>query len=479
MSRTPILGPRPSVVAIVGAGFSGTLVAVHLARLTGASPIRILLVERGERFTRGVAYGTSSPHHLLNVPAGMMSALPDEPTHFLEWLRARDPDAHAGTFAPRRLYGEYLEALLKDASGRSAGAIELIRGEVVDIREEGRSVTLIGRDGNRIRADWAVLALGHSRPKSPLEVPETLQARGAYRENPWRDGVLDGLAPDDAVVLIGSGLSAVDLIVDARARGIRGSITVVSRHGLLPRVHRPYPARSIPPIDPDERATPRSVLCFLRREASRCEREGGDWRTVIDALRPQLQRVWRSFDPAEKERFLRHLAPFWDVHRHRVAPEVDRDVQEARREGQLSVIAGRVQEIEDRGDTVAVRLVRRGSRDGETCLARRVINCTGPSRAARADHAPLVGALIVQGLARPDALGMGLEAAEDGALVGADGERSGCLFTLGPLLRGQLWETTAVRELRDQALHLARRLAAVAADRPEVHRHVACAFTSF
>jgi uncharacterized NAD(P)/FAD-binding protein YdhS len=474
MSRSPFLGSRPQVIAIVGGGFSGTLVAVHLARLAGGPPIKVLLFERGERFARGVAYGTSSPHHLLNVPAGMMSALPDEPAHFLEWLQARDPDAHAGTFAPRRLYGEYLEELLTHAARWDGAAIELIRGEIVDVCEDGPGVTLRGRDGSRTRAHRAVLALGHPRPGDPLEGAEALKANGVYRENPWEDGVLDGLTPGDAIVLIGSGLSAVDLIVEARANDLRGPITVVSRHGLFPRAHRSFFPCSTSPIDLDGFTTLPSVLSHLRREAARCEREGGDWRAAVDALRPHLQRVWRSFGATEKERFLRHLVSLWDVHRHRVAPEIDRILQEARRAGQLTGIAGRVRGIEERGDGVAIRLVRRGRPDEETLLARRVINCTGPSRDVRADHSPLVEELIARGLARPDALGMGLEAAESGALLNAAGVRSERLFTLGPLLKGQLWETTAVRELRNQALDLARHIAAIAGDCPRVRCNVAC-----
>ena len=294
-----------------------------------------------------------------------------------------------------------------------------------------------------------------------------------YRENPWEDGVLDGLRPGDAVVLIGSGLSAVDLIIEARANDLRGPLTVVSRHGLMPRAHRSFFPGSTSPIDPEELTTLPSVLSHLRRAAARCEREGGDWRAAVDAFRPHLQRVWRAFDATEKERFLRHLVALWDVHRHRVAPEIDRILQEARRAGQLTVLAGRVRGIEARGDGVAVRLVRRGRPDEETLRARRVINCTGPSRDVRAYHSPLVGALIARGLSRPDALGMGLEAAEGGALVYAAGVHSERLFTLGPLLKGQLWETTAVRELRNQALDLARHIAASAGDRPRVRRNVA------
>jgi uncharacterized NAD(P)/FAD-binding protein YdhS len=449
------------------------MVAVHLARLAAGSNPRILLFERGKRFARGVAFGTESTHHLLNVPAGLMGALPDEPSHFLAWLQVRDPDAHAGTFAPRRVYGEYLEGLLKNAAGQDGASIELVTSEIVDLRENGAAVTLIGRDGSRIRADRAVLALGHARPGDPFHGAGALKTHPAYRVDPWAPGVLDDLGPNDPIILIGSGLSAVDLIVEARARGHRGPLTIVSRHGLLPSAHRASTHGSSPTLDLERLATPRAVLAHLRQEAARCAREGDDWRGAIDSLRPHLPGLWRSFNEAEKGRFLRHLAAVWNIHRHRVAPEINAVLEEARREGQLTVLAGRVREVESRGELAFVTLVRRGSSERETLSACRVINCTGPSRNVRDDHSPLVSALIARGLVRPDPLSLGLEVAEGGAVVNAAGAASERLFALGPLLKGQLWESTAVRELRGQAFDLARDLAAILGNRSRVRRSVA------
>jgi uncharacterized NAD(P)/FAD-binding protein YdhS len=292
----PLVKPFPApeeVIAVIGCGFSGTMVAVNLARPGGDRPRRIVLFERAARFARGIAYATSSPQHLLNVPAAMMSALVDEPGHFLAWLQGRDPRATAGTFAPRRLYGEYLEELLARAAVTGGARIELVRDEIVDLRSCPSHTAMIvtGRGGARLRAERVVLALGNPRPEDVVACPEHLRASRKYIGNCWDERILEGLGRHDRLVLLGAALSAVDVIVDARARGFQGPITVISRHGLLPRRHRVVNAVPVAPLDATAARTARGLLQQIRREAARNEREGGDWRLVIDALRPAIPRI--------------------------------------------------------------------------------------------------------------------------------------------------------------------------------------------
>lgn len=450
----PGAGP---VIAIVGGGFSGTLVAVHLARLSAPGRSRVVLFEKGDRFARGLAYGTLCDEHLLNVPAAMMSALPDEPDHFLDWLRGRDPSAQAGTFAPRRLYGEYLEDLLRGARG-----IELVRDEVVAFDPDRPGpMALTTRGGMRLEADRAVLALGHPAPQDPAGLARRDGGLG-YVGDPWSPEALDGLGQGDPIALIGTGLTAVDLIVEARSRGHRGRIVAISRRGLLPCRHQAAPPRPHFHLGGGP-ATARSLLRTVRSEADRCLSEGGDWRSVVDSVRPVAQEVWRSLGDGERSRFLRHLAPRWDVHRHRVAPRIDDLLQAARREGRLEVIAGRVLAQDSRGGGEELTIRRRGAPGQEVVAVRRVINCTGPARDIRDRPSPLMSSLLAGGLARPGPLALGPEVADHGALVGRGGRVDGRVFALGPLLKEQLWETTAVRELRVQARDLARHLLGIPA----------------
>ncbi|WP_165226295.1 FAD/NAD(P)-binding protein [Aquisphaera insulae] len=439
-------------VAIVGGGFSGTMVAVHLAKAGG---VRVVLAEKGDRLARGAAYGSRCEAHLLNVAAGLMSALPDEPTHFLDWLRRRDSEAGADTFAPRMVYGDYLQGLLDEA--RQSGRVEPIRDQITDL-ELGDRVALRTAAGRTIVADRVVLALGNPPPADPAGIAVAAGLRG-YVRDPWTPGALDDLAPDEPIGLIGTGLTAVDFVVEARARGHRGPIVAISRHGFLPQAHRPSAGPPRPHVLSAGRpVTARALLRTVRVEARQCQSEGGDWRSVIDGIRPVAQDVWGALEGAERERFLRHLASRWDVHRHRIAPRIAALLESATRSGQLRVIAGRVESIEPAGASVAVRVRRRDRSDPQVLTFGRLVNCTGPSRDIRDSASPLIRSLIARGIARPGPLALGLEARPSGALIGPDGATNDRLFAIGPLLKERLWETTAVRELRVQARDLAAHL---------------------
>ncbi len=453
--------PGTATVAIVGGGFSGAMVAVHLARMAGPSPLRVVLFEKGDRVGRGLAYGARSEAHLLNVPAGAMSALPDEPSHFLDWLRERDPNAHAGTFAPRRVYGDYLEDLLSTTTGGSSARVEIIRDEVADLEETERSgaIRLTTRSGEAHEAGRVVLALGHQPPQDPAPWEGAPPPPGGYVADPWSAEALDGLDYDDPIAVIGTGLTAIDLIVEARARGHRGPIHAISRHGLLPCRHPSPPAVPRPHFaipGPGSPPTARSLLRHIRAEVDTCHAEGGDWRSVVDAIRPVTQSLWCSLGDRERRRFVRHLAPRWDVHRHRVAPSVDDALQSALRDGQLRLLAARVLCFRSQGRGVSLTLRRRGAAASETLAVRRVINGTGPSRDIRVGPSALLRSALARGLVRPGPLALGLDVTDSGSLLRLDGRTHTRLFAIGPLLKERLWETTAVRELRGQAVDLAR-----------------------
>lgn len=422
-------------VAIIGAGASGTLTAVQFARLA-APGARGALIDAGARAARGLAYGTPYGAHLLNVPAGRMSALPDDPEHFLRWLRGRDAAAGPGTFAPRALYGDYLASLL--AADETYSRVTRVGGSAIGLTRSA-TWTIHLHDGRTIDARSVVLALGNLPPSDPLHLGDEPPAE--YMRDPWAPGAAIGLAHDAPVLLIGSGLTAIDIAVALRHEGHRGPILMLSRHGRLPQPHAPVTPRPLAEL-PAAFASPRGALRWVREQLE----AGEEWRAVVDSLRPHTVAIWRRWSLAQRGAFLRHLKNLWDVHRHRAAPEVLAQLS-------AEVLRGSIRSMRALPDGIAVET------SAGTLDVARVINCTGPA----CDYARLDLPLVVQmrraGWLVPDPLRLGIETADDGRLIGADGQPVDNLYTLGPLRRPALWESTAIPEIRQQAMELARVLA--------------------
>ena len=360
------------------------------------------------------------------------------------------------------MYGEYLEDLLLSSTREAAIPVEFLHDEVIALQPDPivGGASRSGRPGGRlIAADRVVLALGHQPPQdvSGLAGPHGIRR---YAADPWGSEPLRDLTGDEPIALIGSGLTAVDVVVEAEERGHRGPIYAISRHGLVPRRHSPAPPRPHFRLA-GRSATARTLLRTVRAEARACQSEGGDWRSVVDGIRPVAQTIWRSMETPERKRFIRHLASHWDAHRHRVAPEIDDVLQARLREGRLSIIAGRILGSERVDDRIILTLQRRGEGRTERLSVGLVINCTGPSRDIRQSSSTLLRSLLDAGLARPGPLALGLDVDDSGALVRADGTVDERLYAIGPLLKEHLWETTAVRELRVQAAELAGRLGPV------------------
>ncbi len=450
-------------VLVVGGGASGTLLAVQLLR-HASGPLRVALLERSGSIGPGLAYSTPSASHLLNVPVAKMSAFADDPEHFLRWMRRVAPDTAPCDFVQRRRYGQYLESVLRTARRHAAPQVSFmpLKGEAVSLsRADGGGYQVELLDGSRLEAQRVVLAVGNAQP-ADLPVEDLgLFASPRYVRSPWAPGALDGIAPHDPVLLIGTGLTMVDTVLSLAERHHEGRIHAVSRHGLLPHVHRHGPAAP-PPTFPAPRHV-RSLLGTLRREAARAPE---DWRGVVDALRPVTASLWGDLAPSERRRFLCHLRAFWDVHRHRMAPSVNETVRQLRSAGVLRLQAARVRGFRMVDEQwVEARLSPRGLGREEPLRVRHVINCTGPDASLGRGH-PLLRALLDAGLGRLDPLGLGLATDGAGALLDARGRVAEGLFTLGPLRRGELWESTAVPEIRAQATALSSHLLRAFASQP-------------
>lgn len=433
-------------VAIVGGGFSGTLLAINLLRHGEA---RVTLIERrGDRLGRGLAYGAAGDDHILNVRAANMSALPDAPGHFADWLKAR-AEGQDASFATRRTYGLYLRDLLEAAAAKAGARLVLVEAEAVDIRlsDDGAMVSLAS--GRAVDADIAVVAPGNLPPHALPAFAGITHA--AYADDPWAAGRPDGLGQDDAVLLLGCGLTAVDCALSLDTAGFAGRIVAVSRRGLLPHAHAPRPAVASLAVRP---AGPASAL--VRQVRVRAEAIG--WRAAVDELRPFTQDMWRAANPADRARFLRHLRPYWDVHRHRIAPAVADRLASMRASGRLEIGAAKIVAARPEGGSIAVALRPRG---GEQVMWRRfarVINCTGPLGDLRRVSDPLLRALADKGAIRPDPLAIGIDVDRQCRAIGADGGAHDRLRVVGPMTRGAHWEIVAVPDIRWQVWTLAREI---------------------
>ncbi|OXM59365.1 lycopene cyclase [Amycolatopsis vastitatis] len=418
-------------MAIVGAGASGTLTAIRL--LTEATkPIEVLLIDPAEDVGRGVAYSTGCADHLLNVPAGKLDALDGDPGHFARWAGAA-----TGDYLPRTLFGRYLgEALTTAVRSSRSARLRRVRDRVVGVRvPNGVELTL--SSGNVLRADAAVLALGVFPPSCDW-APEGLRSSPRFVRDPWAPGALDRVPGDTDVLLVGTGLTMADMAL-ALDRPDR-AITAVSRHGLLPRRHVATPAPAVRLAGLNGRDGLNSLHRTVTGHIRACLRDGRGWRAAVDSLRPHTAATWRNLPRADQERFLSTYLRYWDVRRHRMPPAVADRLRDVRAAGRLRIRRAEVLDAVAEEDGIDVTFT-----DGRRLRVGAVVNCTGPRTSLRDVRDPLLESLLNSALAVPGPHGFGLGTGEDGRLSNHP------LWTLGSLRIGELWETTAIPEIREQA----------------------------
>lgn len=464
-------------ISIIGAGFSGVVTAVHLLR-SESGPCTVTLINRSGRMARGVAYGTNSPAHMLNVPAGRMSAFADDEESFLRFARQRDPNVTGGSFVSRSLYGDYLDSILElaEATAPRGTILERVVGHVWDIQPDAdrSTASIILEDGRSIIADRIVLAFGNSAPVNPPITDRSFFSSSLYIRDPWAHGAMDEIGADEEILLIGTGLTMFDIVLDLRSRGLRRTIHALSRRGMLAQSHRPHghapTYENFPPGLDSGNATVLAYLRAVRSEIASHAAQGGDWRDVIASLRPSTPALWESLTDRERARFIRHVRPFWEIHRHRAAPEAADATRQLIEDGTLVVAAGRLLELSEVDGKVACTWRPRGSDSVVTRTFTRVINCTGPASDLGALREPLLDALIERGNLVADPLRLGVNVSENGTLLSRDGTASKILFYVGPLLKARYWEATAVPELRVHAARLAQALHASFMDDRENRR---------
>jgi len=441
----------PNSIIIVGGGASGVVLAAHLLKSPNPD-LRVTLIEKRPHFGQGIAYSTLLSAHVLNVSAAGMSAYADDPGNFLRWLQERgllDQEQTPQTpfYAPRSIYARYLRELLDELEAREqpTGRLRLIHEESLSITPTTSGVEVALANGTSVVAHLAVLATGHD------EQP----AQGhAVRMGSEADTPLD---PQSRVMVLGTGLSMVDAFLALEQRGHEGEIVAVSRRGLLPSPHRKGNPIKLDVADIPLGTQLSYFVGWFRNLIRENQKAGVDWRDVVDGLRPFNQRIWQNWPASAKRRFVEHTKAWWDIHRHRMAPEVYAKVTEAVQSGRIRLVAGRVVGIVP-GKAFTVDVQSRHSQLVETFEAARIYDCSGIVRDISTSSNSVVRSLVDRRLARPDPMRIGLDVSPNCEIIASDGTVSRKILAVGPLTRGTFFEIDAIPDIRVQCARLSKQL---------------------
>ena len=451
-------------IIVLGAGYTGSALTAQLSRR--AKPgTRILLA--GDEETLGLAYGAAAPMHLLNVAAGRMSMWPDQPDDFVQWLIA---SGHAGEqeiqgvpiperFIPRAVYGSYVRDRLGETIARTNAVVErrIARALQLDRTDAGWRVAF--GDGTSAVAPVVAICLGNQAGSLPLPASAYAEAASHWIIiDPWRDPRLADIAPNDRVLVIGTGLTMVDFVLQREHDAHPGQTLAISRRGVLPQVHALHAEPGVPTSGIDR---PLSLLELTRLVRSGIEERvaaGEDWRPIIDGLRPETQRLWMRLSPAEQSRFLRHLGAHWGAARHRMPPIAHHRLTAMLEDGRLEVLSGRVAGLGHADGRLDASLNLRNEQETRHLQVDWVVNCTGPGRDPARTGNPFLCALLYAGIARSDVLRLGLETDADDRVIGREGKPQPGLFALGPVAMGRRYEIVAVPDLRVQCEDVAERI---------------------
>ena len=465
MQFNPLLKSQRPVVAIIGGGVSGAGVAYHLARANCRERPVIVVFEPRAELGRGLAYDTADPAHRINVPAAKMSLQPADIGEFQAWIEARnavadDPEAKQPDgmlFPRRRLFGEYVASLLKPLV--NDGAVRHCRAAVTAIERRGGRWSIEDDKGGVTEADIVAIATSHPPPAAPGRLAARLGAHPRFIADTTRPGALEVIRPHDRVLVIGNGLTAADVIASLTQRGHAGPITAISRRGLRSRGHAPVPQQLFGDFLSHAAHSAVSLLAAIRSAVDAAKLEGISWHGVIDQVRAQGYDLWQALPIAERRRVVRHLRPYWDVHRFRIAPQVEAVLDAAVSAGRLDILAGSVADARIEGELIRCTLQPRYQRQPLERSYDAVIVTTGPAHGGILETQPWLSALAANGHLSLDPTGLGLACTERSEAIGPTGTVDPSLLISGPLARGTFGELMGLPQITEHAFFVASEIA--------------------
>lgn len=448
-------------IVVIGGGLGGCLVSMQLLQQHPGAKVCII-EKKAEHLARGVAYARHFTEQLLNVPVIGMSIDPDQPEHFYNWLTThvnKYPqlkfDAH--TFVPRSIYGDYVEETFNRVAQQAGNRLNIVFDEAIQVEKKQEGITVWCKHQLQIHARYLVLATGNL-PPADISIKNTSFLQSPlYVSNPWTPGLIRDLDTHKNVLLVGSGLTAIDIVLALYDQHHFGNVYLLSRRGKLPLPHSPVKPHQFSQPEGLLSGNVKTITDTLRKEVKDFAAQGITWQQVMDAIRPWTQKAWKKLDMEQKKIFLSRLRSYWEIHRHRVpAASLDK-INQMKAKGQLVHYAGNITDVLEMHNEKAEVLYTHKNKI-YSITADLVINCTGPENNFRKHNMPLLVDMMKKGYAVSDELNLGIACDESGRLMNTDHQADPVFYCMGHLRKGTLWETTAARELREQAREMARNI---------------------
>jgi len=441
-------------IVVIGGGWSGTFTAIQLLEMS--KTVRVKIIHSGPPLGLGIAYSTNELEHLLNVPAGRMSAFKNKPNHFSDWLISKGYSTNpTNEFVPRKVYGNYLIELIE--TYKTNNQLEVIDARAIDIQKSKNHYEILLNTNNSVFADKIVLAIGNFLPASPKVKSPSFYKSNHYFQNPWTNDYLNNLATDKNILLIGTGLTMVDCILSLKKIGFQKTIYVVSPRGYTPVAHGPLETYT----DFYSELENKSLLDIyktIRKHILKAAKENITWRAVIDSLRPNAQQIWLHLSEKDKQQFISHLRHIWGVVRHRLPIKTYEEMNQLQTSGQMEVIGGRIDNLQEQSGNISVTIQLRKQSVIRELNVGTVVNCTGPQTNYNDLQDQLIMNLMSKKMILSDPLKMGIQATINGEVLQNKQEVSKDMYALGSMLRGLFWETTAIPDIRVQTEHIAKQI---------------------
>lgn len=455
------LGNRHCRVAIIGGGFTGASLARELAIASDWGEHEITIFEPRSSLGSGLAYDTTDPALRLNVEAARMRATPGKPAAFVRWLETSgaveaDPDARTETgaiYARRSDFARFMAETMQPFLDK--GSIRHVRECVETVKRNGRGWRVSGHLGTGVDADIVVIATSHPKPKAPGMIALALNGHPRFITDPSETDALAPIRSGERVLVLGAGLTALDIVASLRNRGHDGEIVTFSRSGLLPQAQPPGQPASTGNFVVPAPSSARNLLRRVRLAIADAERAGLPWQSVFDALRQQGQTIWHALIETEQSRLLRHLRRRFETHRYRMPPQVAALVRQAVDDGGLSFRVGRICRVERGAHAISVDLIVRPEGVVERQSFEWVVVATGPDYKGAIAAQPYLTDLEADGLVKGDPHGLGLACDRQSRAIGRNGLAVDGLFIAGPLARGTFGELTGVPEIAAQCEQIA------------------------